>query len=248
MNKKALNVNRGFTLIELMVVIAIIAILAALLLPAFAQSKESALRSNCLSNIRQQAIALTLYASDSNDFLPIRSAFSYSLSPDNKIPRNETQAIEYLTGLGKLYPSYISNPKVFYCPSLKTKESINIQYEGPYGWKKNFPLHTTGSNNGINSGYIYLYAPHGRGALGDRHELFRRQFRLGEVNNEALSADFFALGFGDLCHLTGYNVAYGDGHGAWFPDKDRLIARSTGSLGSNNESLIHIWQQFSEIP
>ena len=51
-----------------------------------------------------------------------------ALSPDNKIPRNETQAIEYLTGLGKLYPSYIPNAKVFYCPSLKTKDSINIQY------------------------------------------------------------------------------------------------------------------------
>ena len=156
-------------------VIAIIAILASLLLPALSQSKERALRSNCLSNIRQQAVALTLYANDFDDLLPIRSAFCYALSPDNKLPRNETQAIEYLTGLGKLYPSYIPNAKVFYCPSLKTKESINIQYDGPYGWKNNFPLHTTAVNNGIYSGYIYLF-----------DSTFHESVRLGEITNHAI--------------------------------------------------------------
>ena len=224
-------------MIELLVVIAIIAILASLLLPALSQSKERALRSNCLSNIRQQAVALTLYANDFDDLLPIRSAFCYALSPDNKIPRYETQAIEYLTGLGKLYPSYIPNAKVFYCPSLKTKESINIQYDGPYGWKNNFPLHTTGGNNGINSGYIYLF-----------DSTFHKPVRLGDINNDAVSSDFFPLGFGDFCHLTGYNVAYGDGHGAWFPDKERKIADSTSTAGSNSQINLAWWKRFSETP
>jgi len=60
----------GFTLVELLVVIAIIAILIAILLPALARVREAAQSSACLSNMRQLAMAIHLYANDNKDRLP----------------------------------------------------------------------------------------------------------------------------------------------------------------------------------
>src|SRR5438093_692793 len=60
----------GFTLIELLVVVAVIAILAALLFPVFAQAREAARLTTCLSNLHQIALAHRMYVQDHDDVLP----------------------------------------------------------------------------------------------------------------------------------------------------------------------------------
>ena len=62
--------KRAFTLIELLVVIAIIAILAAMLLPALTAAKKKGQSAACISNSRQQALAVFMYADDDGDTLP----------------------------------------------------------------------------------------------------------------------------------------------------------------------------------
>ncbi len=61
----------GFTLIELLVVIAIIAILAAILFPVFARAREKARQTSCLSNLKQIALAIHMYAQDYDERFPI---------------------------------------------------------------------------------------------------------------------------------------------------------------------------------
>jgi prepilin-type N-terminal cleavage/methylation domain-containing protein/prepilin-type processing-associated H-X9-DG protein len=62
---------RGFTLIELLVVIAIIAILAAILFPVFAQAREKARQTACLSNTKQMGLGVMQYVQDNDEMYPI---------------------------------------------------------------------------------------------------------------------------------------------------------------------------------
>ncbi len=65
------KVHKGFTLIELLVVIAIIAILAAILFPVFAQARDKARQTACLSNMKQASLAVIMYQQDYDETFPL---------------------------------------------------------------------------------------------------------------------------------------------------------------------------------
>jgi prepilin-type N-terminal cleavage/methylation domain-containing protein/prepilin-type processing-associated H-X9-DG protein len=102
------DIQRGFTLVELLVVIGIIAVLIALLLPALNRARESAKGVNCMSNLRQIGIAVTLYTQASKGWLPPYRTAVTGFSPPPAYPY-------YWQFLAAFYQN--EEPRVWECPS-----------------------------------------------------------------------------------------------------------------------------------
>ncbi len=104
--------RNAFTLIELLVVIAIIAILAAILFPVFAQAKEAAKKTSCLSNKKQGAIAIAMY---NNDYDGFYSMVGYMANGNGIIGPGMTG--NQLYGVFDAVQPYMKNIDLFVCPS-----------------------------------------------------------------------------------------------------------------------------------
>jgi prepilin-type N-terminal cleavage/methylation domain-containing protein/prepilin-type processing-associated H-X9-DG protein len=100
----------GFTLIELLVVIAIIALLAALLLPVLARAKLKGQQIACVNNLRQQSLALFLYADDNGNILP---PVAYDDANDDEVD------------WPALLDPYIKTPRIHLCPCDLISQQIS---------------------------------------------------------------------------------------------------------------------------
>ncbi len=146
--------GRGFTLVELLVVIAIIALLIGLLLPAVQSARESARRTSCGNNIRQLALAMLNYAGSNADTFPRNR---YQLDPAVGVwnhwecfsanyvllPYLEQTPLYDQFGFTGSFHSYYSGPMqkrvaTFICPSSPPAvPATGIGWGGPgsnYGW------------------------------------------------------------------------------------------------------------------
>lgn len=120
--------RRGFTLIELLVVIAIIAILAAILFPVFAQAREKARQTSCLSNLRQQGTAFLMYSQDYDELFAIGASqgsdgtwlWNFNLpTPFNwrPIPATDRRVFAAQHHWSNATQPYIKNWGIYSCPS-----------------------------------------------------------------------------------------------------------------------------------
>ena len=144
----------GFTLVELLVVIAVIGVLIALLLPAIGRSKEQARRTICRQNERQIVMAELMYARENEG-----NYLYYSTLYPQEIVRVESR---FQWDTRPRWETFISTPDVFYCPSNPNHHPDwdggwnNPGYMNPIHYRVdvtyNFfvgmqPVHNTGAGN-----------------------------------------------------------------------------------------------------
>lgn len=110
----------AFTLVELLVVVAIIALLAAILFPVFGRARENARRSACQSNLKQLCLAAIQYTADYDERWMAISSTSATTVPNT--------LLDPVVRWSAVMDPYVKNPQIYMCPSKANGQSATFGY------------------------------------------------------------------------------------------------------------------------
>jgi len=201
--------HSAFTLVELLVVIGIIALLIAILVPTLAKARESARRTECLSNLRQVGIAFRFYSLENRDQVPM--GYRTGTKQFNSMVYSGG-AVKRLVLFGWLYPAgLMKSPRMYYCPSENNPQSMYSSAMNPW---------PPGADPTIN---VYCgYGARPEAELPDDPATWTNTTlpRLRRFKNKAIFGDLTATPARvDTRHRRGINVLYGDESAEWVERK-----------------------------
>ena len=207
------SVKSAFTLVELLVVVAIIALLTAILLPVFFSVRGKARQTVCVSNLRQIGLAISLYSQDYDDYYPwANDPSDTNTSPNIWASQPAYQAQVFaMQPLQDVLAPYIKNKDLWRCPGDSGYTQLDISaYEG----NTVIPLNATPTAfDAFHTSYLYrteialLHTPYGSLVAYDSNNVAHE----GAEVNVLMDGNGSWHG-GILVNQKRYNELMGDGH------------------------------------
>jgi len=233
---------RGFSLVELLLVISILMALIAMILPALNLAKEAARQVNCISNLSQMGKAHTNYASEHDDrwldgAVQDDVNFSaYSVWGNNWALRRSQDRYR---GHGALYQlKLVTDSRIFYCPSWTHRDAqwgSCANGANQNGWPSDDDPAGCGTNR-IWTSYHYRTT---------RASPKFRSIRVSDPASAAVMADAFSdpsRGI-NLHHGVGYSALFHDGHASFLNDRSKTVENKNGGSAYDSSSAGHQMQE-----
>jgi len=247
--KRSVLSSSAFTLVELLVVIAVIAILAAMLLPVLAQGKQRAKRIQCLNNQREMAMTWVLYAGDNNDSLVLNG----QCNPESTANKLWVQGAFVHTGANTnvdymlnpqyaLFANYIKSGSTYLCPTDRDTVKVNnVIYPKLRSYALNAYLGWTGTWDTRMSSYYTVFRRYSRISA----NMPQGTFLFMDVQPDSICWPYFGMemvtdvffNWPGASHSRGTVVSYADGHVDWHRWQDsRTINASSPNYHAHNDA------------
>jgi prepilin-type N-terminal cleavage/methylation domain-containing protein len=190
--------NFAFTLTELLVVIVMLAILAAVLMPILASVRTGSMLASCANNLRQLGVGCNIYATENGGYLPVLDW------PLGNNPWETSQACRVSTIPGSTilqgpynfallyFASIVQNPLAYYCPAVSTGFYSYSSFSGPgYPWPSISPYYTQFGNGNayVRTGYNYYPESKQTQTISDQYGTFTLP-ALIYANNNGITITF----------------------------------------------------------